>query len=191
MLPQGSTEYGAGEGYKLTLRVFLWVSLTTTAMLMGIGALAALGQLRSSDAWTPAEALRHALQMAGDADPQTKGWTVHSLEWRPDRNEYVIVVLREGHPDGYSVTLNPLTRTVVRLAIADPQRLAPASAAIRIPEVQEKLRVLGYYNGEVDGKTGPLTTRALKQFQRNHNLGVTGEPDTVTLRRLMDYLPPR
>jgi peptidoglycan hydrolase-like protein with peptidoglycan-binding domain len=44
------------------------------------------------------------------------------------------------------------------------------------------------YRSAIDGKQGPLTKRALRAFQQNHNLDVTGEVDEKTLSRLMGYM---
>jgi hypothetical protein len=126
ILPEPSKKYGQGDGHRITLGVFFWLSVTTTVMLLGLGALAVTGHLRSQQVWTSGEALRHGLEIVRDAEPQTKSWTVSSFEWRSDRKEYVLIALREGQQEGYSVALNPATRSVVRLAI---EKLEPANEA--------------------------------------------------------------
>ncbi|MEJ2099476.1 MAG: peptidoglycan-binding domain-containing protein [Desulfobacterales bacterium] len=50
--------------------------------------------------------------------------------------------------------------------------------------VQERLNLLNYFTGRVDGQLGPLTRNALKSFQREHALEETGERDEATLRSL-------
>lgn len=51
----------------------------------------------------------------------------------------------------------------------------PAKSKRRIlSEVQTKLQLLGYYNYEVDGLYGPITRRAIMDYQRENNLRVTG-----------------
>jgi len=124
ILPADSKKYGGGDGHRITLGVFFWLSLTTTVMLLGLGVLAASGHLRSPESWTSGEALRHGLEIVRDAEPQTKSWTVSSFEWRSDRKDYVLIAVREGQQEGYSVTLNPAARSVVRLAI---EKVAPAN----------------------------------------------------------------
>jgi Putative peptidoglycan binding domain len=47
-------------------------------------------------------------------------------------------------------------------------------------QVQERLKKLGYYEGEVDGANGPKTKAAVAHFQRDNNLKVTGAVDQHT-----------
>ena len=47
-----------------------------------------------------------------------------------------------------------------------------------VRKLQERLRQLGYYSGEVDGQYGPGTQEAVIRFQEQHNLtadGIAGE----------------
>ena len=50
--------------------------------------------------------------------------------------------------------------------------------------VQERLNLLNYFTGRVDGDLGPRTRNALKSFQREHALDETGEADEATLHYL-------
>lgn len=50
--------------------------------------------------------------------------------------------------------------------------------------VQERLNLLNYFTGHIDGDLGPRTRNALKSFQREHKLDETGECDEATLRSL-------
>jgi hypothetical protein len=52
--------------------------------------------------------------------------------------------------------------------------------------VQERLNLLNYFTGRVDGDLGPRTRNALKSFQREHALDETGECDEATLRSLKE-----
>ena len=52
----------------------------------------------------------------------------------------------------------------------------PDKTAILI-SVQKRLSDLGYYTGEADGVTGPLTRTAIVKFQADHNLAETGTAD--------------
>jgi hypothetical protein len=47
-------------------------------------------------------------------------------------------------------------------------------------QVQERLKKLGYYEGEVDGANGPKTKAAVAHFQHDNNLKVTGVVDQHT-----------
>jgi peptidoglycan hydrolase-like protein with peptidoglycan-binding domain len=53
-----------------------------------------------------------------------------------------------------------------------------AQAAVR--HLQQQLKDDGFYTGKVDGLYGPKTQAAIKQFQRKHNLAVTGRLDRET-----------
>lgn len=52
--------------------------------------------------------------------------------------------------------------------------------------VQERLNLLNYFAGRVDGDLGPRTRNALKSFQKKHKLDETGELDEATLRSLKE-----
>jgi peptidoglycan hydrolase-like protein with peptidoglycan-binding domain len=50
--------------------------------------------------------------------------------------------------------------------------------------VQSQLANLGYYRGVVDGAYGPMTNRAVLQYQADNGLPVTGRLDRATLKSL-------
>ena len=52
--------------------------------------------------------------------------------------------------------------------------------------VQARLRGLGFYFGEIDGKIGPKTKAALRRFQEAQGLSITGEADDDTASALRD-----
>jgi N-acetylmuramoyl-L-alanine amidase len=51
---------------------------------------------------------------------------------------------------------------------------------------QARLVNLGYATGEIDGQQGPMTQAALREFQADHDLDVTGELDDDTIAKLND-----
>ena len=53
-----------------------------------------------------------------------------------------------------------------------------------VRQVQEALARQGYYHGAIDGSFGPATQNALRRYQRNHGLGVTGEIDRPVIEAL-------
>jgi len=55
---------------------------------------------------------------------------------------------------------------------------------LSVTEAQQHLKNLGYYAGPVDGKLGRKTRTALKNFQRDSHLPVTGRLDTKTMAAL-------
>ena len=58
----------------------------------------------------------------------------------------------------------------------------PSEGEIRL--IQQALEQKGFKVGYVDGKLGPMTKRALSQFQRKQGLQQTGMPDQQTLAAL-------
>ena len=58
-----------------------------------------------------------------------------------------------------------------------------------VADVQHLLAARGYYNGAVDGIAGRRTRAAIRRFQRDAGLPVTGVPDQGLLRALETALP--
>jgi peptidoglycan hydrolase-like protein with peptidoglycan-binding domain len=54
----------------------------------------------------------------------------------------------------------------------------------RVKELQHQLGALGLEPGLVDGRYGPITTDAVRRFQRAHDLPVDGVADPITLSAL-------
>jgi hypothetical protein len=52
--------------------------------------------------------------------------------------------------------------------------------------IQGRLRGLGFYFGEIDGKIGPKTKAALRRFQEAKGLSITGSADNSTTSALRD-----
>jgi peptidoglycan hydrolase-like protein with peptidoglycan-binding domain len=46
--------------------------------------------------------------------------------------------------------------------------------------VQKQLKAAGFDPGPIDGRFGPLTEAALREFQQHHGLPVTGALDDAT-----------
>lgn len=51
-------------------------------------------------------------------------------------------------------------------------------------DVQRALRRLGYYDGPVDGDIGPRSREAIRDYQDDHGLAITGRVDGSLLRSL-------
>jgi N-acetylmuramoyl-L-alanine amidase len=51
--------------------------------------------------------------------------------------------------------------------------------------IQQRLANLGFYHGELDGKIGPVTRKAISDFQDRTGLPVTGELDDTTRQKLL------
>ena len=69
---------------------------------------------------------------------------------------------------------------------------AGTSAAVTKPttrQIQQALKNAGFYQGAVDGKSGPMTHDAVKEFQRVHGLvddGVVGKQTWAKLKAYAD-----
>lgn len=50
--------------------------------------------------------------------------------------------------------------------------------------IQQKLKQLGYFNARITGCLGPVTKAALREFQGDNGLAVTGSPNRATLSAL-------
>jgi peptidoglycan hydrolase-like protein with peptidoglycan-binding domain len=59
-----------------------------------------------------------------------------------------------------------------------------ANGSARVREVQRHLRALGYTISQEDGRFGPLTERAVREFQRRNGLRPTGIVAVATIREL-------
>ncbi|NQT32748.1 MAG: peptidoglycan-binding protein [Candidatus Omnitrophica bacterium] len=77
--------------------------------------------------------------------------------------------------------------------------VAPAIRSAPIPEksvkvvmskreIQKALRNAGYYQGPIDGKVGPKSKKAIREFQADNKLKVDGIAGTKTKRVLIKYL---
>ncbi len=58
------------------------------------------------------------------------------------------------------------------------------SRAARVRKAQKKLKAKGYYNGMIDGLPGPETSAALRSYQQEKGLVVTGQLDAKTSKKL-------
>lgn len=72
----------------------------------------------------------------------------------------------------------------VKVAVAAP---SASSAQYSKREIQQALKNAGFYNGPVDGKIGPLTQEAIRQFQQAHGLKTDGVVGTQTWEQLAPY----
>lgn len=68
--------------------------------------------------------------------------------------------------------------------------LQAAITTIEIREAQTRLKALGHYRGSIDAELGPNTRKAIRQFQRQQNLSVSGKIDAELLARLKTTAAP-
>ncbi|HAJ56477.1 MAG TPA: hypothetical protein DCL35_01765 [Candidatus Omnitrophica bacterium] len=55
-------------------------------------------------------------------------------------------------------------------------------------QIQQALKNAGYYDGTIDGKIGPRTKEAIKEFQKSSGLYVDGVAGRKTKENLLRYL---
>ncbi len=58
----------------------------------------------------------------------------------------------------------------------------------RNKEIQQALKNANFYTGEIDGKIGPMTRKAIRDFQRSKGLVVDGKVGPKTWAELEKYL---
>jgi Putative peptidoglycan binding domain len=61
---------------------------------------------------------------------------------------------------------------------------SPYAGDARVSDVQTALAGEGYYDGAIDGDFGPATRSALRRYQRDHGLQVTGNIDRAVTQAL-------
>lgn len=71
----------------------------------------------------------------------------------------------------------------VRPLVVAPVR-GPVAPLARPAEVQRALARRGYYHGAIDGDIGPGSRGAIRAFQADHGMVVTGEINPPLLRAL-------
>jgi len=59
-----------------------------------------------------------------------------------------------------------------------------ATSATKVKEAQQALQQAGLYKGKVDGKFGPQTKAAVKEFQKENGLKPTARLDSATMKKL-------
>ena len=75
-------------------------------------------------------------------------------------------------------------KKTARKAAPAPRRKFPSQPDELVVSAQEALNAAGYHVGEIDGKAGPATAAAVKKFQGDRHLPVTGKLDAITLGAL-------
>jgi peptidoglycan endopeptidase LytE len=99
-----------------------------------------------------------------------------------------------------SATISKINEAVAKRTPAQPSPstskatiyLTIGSTGSEVKEVQTKLKQLGYFTyPEITGYYGSITAEAVKKFQQNANIKVTGVVDSETYQRLMGKAPQR
>ncbi len=83
--------------------------------------------------------------------------------------------------------VQPAAAQPVQLAsagpVATPVAVPPATDAALVAQIQTGLASLGFFHGPIDGRPGPETARAIREFENFHRYKMTGQvqPDLVEL----------
>lgn len=72
------------------------------------------------------------------------------------------------------------------MQIATSSVLTIVTAEVSVEELTSRLRELGYYDGPVEAQPWRETVLALKKFQHDHGLQVTGYPDRETMTAMRE-----
>jgi|SRR5579864_3603619 len=67
-----------------------------------------------------------------------------------------------------------------------PHAATHATSASKVKEAQQALQQAGLYKGKVDGKFGPQTKAAVKEFQKENGLKQTAHLDSATMKKLTE-----
>jgi hypothetical protein len=70
-----------------------------------------------------------------------------------------------------------------QVVVQRPVRVVSGATATLV-RAQSQLARLGYYTGRIDGAFGPLTSNAIRQYQADYGLAVTGRLDRATVQSL-------
>lgn len=67
--------------------------------------------------------------------------------------------------------------------VTTPAAVPPATDAALVAQIQTGLASLGFFHGPIDGRPGPETARAIREFENFHRYKMTGQvqPDLVEL----------
>lgn len=83
----------------------------------------------------------------------------------------------------------PSAAPVAPIETAAAPAVTAAKSALGSPrEIQRALQQAGFYHGSIDGKIGPKTQSAIKEFQQAHQLKADGKVGPKTWAAMQTYL---
>lgn len=94
------------------------------------------------------------------------------------------VPLLFGTPSVASVTVEQQIAQVITVGTVNRPTLKVGSQGDAVSELQAALKIMGYYNGAVDGTYGQTTAAAVSQFKQSAGLAPDGVVDTATWQQL-------
>ncbi|MEW6101261.1 MAG: peptidoglycan-binding domain-containing protein [Candidatus Omnitrophota bacterium] len=98
-----------------------------------------------------------------------------------------------------TLTGSPAITAEPKAQVSEAQNAKPGDLAPLPPagpykptniEIQTALKNAGYYAGEIDGKAGPMTKKAIEEFQKANSLKVDGKVGPQTWEVLSTQLNP-
>lgn len=139
--------------------------------------------------------LASVLGVSGCAGQQS-AQQIHQLKSDVGLLDQRVTQLERASLKGASTTAWPAEPSVQSVQPAAPAPIPPPAAkppkapAARPSktEIQQALKAAGFYQGAIDGKIGPQTREAIKQFQQTHGLKVDGVVGRQTWEQLSIYL---
>jgi len=80
---------------------------------------------------------------------------------------------------GITGSIQPNPRSQQRVQPQKAPQRQPVRASIQVQMVQQKLALFGYKPGKIDGMMGTATINAIKQFEKDRSMKITGKVTTA------------
>lgn len=134
---------------------------------------------------------RHQEEKVGKLEIKEEGITEEEIIPAPIVSEQQLV------PPPSETQLPPPSKEKITAPLVSPQELAPmtVSEPAKIGEgiewnkkIQTALKNAGFYNGSIDGKIGPMSKKAIEEFQKSKGLKADGKVGLRTWAELEKYL---
>jgi peptidoglycan hydrolase-like protein with peptidoglycan-binding domain len=117
--------------------------------------------------------------------PYTKRWSINSLA--------LLGMFALSCSSTSPRTSPPVPEPLPEVRTPAPRVVAPPVSTLQfdpvVRQIQGILQERGYESGPLDGVLGKKTRKALRRFQKDHHLAVTGEIDAVTKNALLTAQP--
>ena len=132
-----------------------------------------------------------ALAAAGGCTKQTAGTSGATSGATASTPESLIIQQATQTPAMPAAAPSEPALAAAPAAPVDTTAAASAAATSKTgsaQEIQQALKQAGFYQGAIDGKIGPKTQQAIKEFQQAHQLKVDGKVGPRTWAALQPYL---